>query len=641
MPEKLSILIAGRFFPIAIAIFVALLTILLGEIFLIPVQNELDSKRRINSLAHVATLRAQFDRELNSLIYLNSGIGSYLVVKNRNIQEKEISDILEVLHKSSRHIKNFGVAVGYRLTYVYPLKGNEKAVGLYYPDQPVQWPAIQKIVKSGTPSLIGPVNLVQGGKGLIYRAPLFINGEYWGLLSTVIDADSLLDAAFADATNQNLQFAVRNTASQNMQKDIILGNPDLFSNQEAVSQDINIPGGRWEIAVLAAAPDYQRNLPVYVRMASFLLGIIIAWLAYYLAQSRRKFSQLANRLNGLFELSPLGIALTDMQGRYIEFNNAFEKICGYSKEELNKLGYWELTPREYETQEAKQLEALQSTGFYGPYEKEYIRKDKSRIPLRLNGLMLHGIDGKNYIWSIVEDISESKKIEKMKNEFVSTVSHELRTPLTSISGALGLVASGKLGDLQPQIHSMIDVAYRNSLRLSHLINDLLDMEKLIAGKMSFDIKRHALLPMLHSSIESVSSYAKQYQVEFILSGCTNQDWVETDSNRLQQVISNLLSNAAKFSPPGEEVLISVTRRVNMLRVSVIDKGPGITSEFRSRIFQKFSQADSSDTRQKGGTGLGLAISKEIIEHMHGVIGFESEAGKGACFYFELPAIKPD
>jgi PAS domain S-box-containing protein len=637
MQNKLKEIFVVRFLPLAIAISVALLIVALGEILLISQQKELDSKRRMESVAHLATLRSQFERELDALIYLSSGVGSYLVVRNENIHEKEINEILAVLHQSSHHIKNFGIAKGYRLTYVYPLKGNEKTIGLYYPDVPAQWSSIQKIVNSGKPALAGPINLVQGGQGLIYRSPLFVKGKYWGLLSTVIDADSLFNVAFGATADPNYQLAIRNMDGLKTQGNIILGDPNLFGNKEAVTQNISIPGGQWEIAVLATGAEVQNHLPSLIRLASIMLGTFIGWLLYKLALSRKKFSLLSARLNGLYELSPLGIALTDMQGRYIDFNSAFQKICGYTKDELMKLDYWELTPKEYEAQEAKQLELLRKTGYYGPYEKEYIHKNKGRVPLRLNGLLLKGIDGKEYIWSIVEDISESKKIDKLKNEFVSTVSHELRTPLTSISGALGLIVGGALGRVEPQIVSMLDVAYRNSTRLSLLINDLLDMEKLIAGKMTLDMQQHALLPILQSSIESVSTYARQDQVEFVLSGCTDQEFVFVDSSRLQQVVTNFLSNAAKFSPAESKVQIVVNRIGNKLRVNVIDNGPGISTEFRSRIFQKFSQADSSDTRQKGGTGLGLAISKEIIEHMNGTIGFESEAGKGTCFYFELPA----
>ncbi len=122
------------------------------------------------------------------------------------------------------------------------------------------------------------------------------------------------------------------------------------------------------------------------------------------------------KLRGLYELSPIGIALTDIDGHYIEFNDAFQKICGYSKEELNKLDYWTLTPKKYASEEARQIESLKQTGRYGPYEKEYIRKDGSMVPIQLNGMIVTGQDGRQHIWSIVEDISERKKMEAQVNE---------------------------------------------------------------------------------------------------------------------------------------------------------------------------------------------------------------------------------
>lgn len=233
------------------------------------------------------------------------------------------------------------------------------------------------------------------------------------------------------------------------------------------------------------------------------------------------------------------------------------------------------------------------------------------------------------------DISQRKRIDLMKSEFVSTVSHELRTPLTSISGALGLIAGGVTGELPAQAKQMIDIAYKNSLHLSDLINDLLDMEKLVAGKMHFDLKLQPLMPLVELSIESILAYGAQNQVSFALTEREDVQ-VNVDEMRLQQVMSNLLSNAAKFSPHGTQVEITVRRIDGRVRVEVNDHGEGVPAEFQSRIFEKFSQADSSDTRQKGGTGLGLAISKELIERMNGTIGFRSVPGQGACFYFELP-----
>jgi signal transduction histidine kinase len=195
---------------------------------------------------------------------------------------------------------------------------------------------------------------------------------------------------------------------------------------------------------------------------------------------------------------------------------------------------------------------------------------------------------------------------------------------------------GALGQVQPPMQIMLDIAHKNSLRLSLLINDLLDMEKLVAGKMVLDFSVQALMPLIEQSIESNNAYGAQYKVSYKLTERCDDVQVNVDALRLQQVMANFLSNAAKFSPSGENVQISVSVKEKIVRVAVIDHGPGIPLEFHNRIFQKFAQADSSDTRQKGGTGLGLAISKEYILRMHGQIDFTSKIGVGTCFYFELP-----
>jgi PAS domain S-box-containing protein len=238
----------------------------------------------------------------------------------------------------------------------------------------------------------------------------------------------------------------------------------------------------------------------------------------------------------------------------------------------------------------------------------------------------------------VHDITEHRQLEAMKSGFVSTVSHELRTPLTAISGSLGLIMGGVLGEPPAAMKQMLDIAHKNSQRLGYLVNDLLDMEKLIAGKMYFDLQVQPLMPLLELSLDANDAYGKQYQVSFVVTERADDIQVLVDSVRLQQVLANFLSNAAKFSPAGGQVEITVRRGDADVRVEVSDHGSGIPVEFHKRIFQKFSQADTTDTRQKGGSGLGLAISKELIERMGGHVGFVSSPGQGTTFFFELPIV---
>lgn len=241
------------------------------------------------------------------------------------------------------------------------------------------------------------------------------------------------------------------------------------------------------------------------------------------------------------------------------------------------------------------------------------------------------------LWhGFITDITQRKRLEQMKSEFVSTVSHELRTPLTSIAGSLGLINGEALGPVPAAMREMLLIAQTNSLRLRQLIDDLLDMEKLLAGKMSFIPQRLDLGSFLADCVASHQGFARQHEVQLSLTeGLATH--VMADPLRLQQVLSNLLSNALKFSPAGSQVLLSAQALDGRVRVSVADQGPGIPADFVDRLFEKFSQADASDRRQKGGTGLGLAISKELIERMDGAIGFYPRPNGGSVFWIELPA----
>ena len=249
------------------------------------------------------------------------------------------------------------------------------------------------------------------------------------------------------------------------------------------------------------------------------------------------------------------------------------------------------------------------------------------------------VSGQDEVLCILRDITERKRVDRLKMEFLSVVSHELRTPLTSISGSLALMAAGVTGQLPQQAGTMIEIAHRNSARLVRLINDLLDLQKIESGTMPLHTEPVEVLPLLEQVLEANYAYGSRYGVAFELEAngsARDALRVLADADRLMQVVTNLLSNAAKFSPSGSTVRVEVSRYDGQVRVSVRDEGPGIPEEYQALIFEKFAQVDASSSRQKEGTGLGLSISKAIVEMHGGRIGFETEVGRGTTFYFDLP-----
>jgi signal transduction histidine kinase/CheY-like chemotaxis protein len=275
-------------------------------------------------------------------------------------------------------------------------------------------------------------------------------------------------------------------------------------------------------------------------------------------------------------------------------------------------------------------------------EVEGRRSDGTTLSIELGVSEALTEAGRLFIGTL-RDITGRKQVERLKQEFVSTVSHELRTPLTSIRGSLGLLVGGAAGALPPQTRMLLDVALKNSERLILLINDLLDIEKLDSGKERFELRPIEVSPVVAQALEAVSSLAQVSEIRLEHSAPANQVKVLADRDRFRQVLDNLISNALKFSPKGGTVRIEVTAPEASVRVSVSDQGPGIPEDFRVRVFQRFAQADSSDTKARGGTGLGLAISKTIMDRLGGTLTFDSVPGQGTTFHATLPCLpgQPD
>ncbi len=353
-----------------------------------------------------------------------------------------------------------------------------------------------------------------------------------------------------------------------------------------------------------------------------------------LEKSERKFRLL---VNGVTDHC---LYMVDPQGIIIDWNVGAERLYGYTSGEVLGRSFGCLYP------EAERTAGLAEQNLCRVLEQGRIeieglrvRKDGSQFWASVVVEAIRDASGKVVsIANVQRDFTERRRIEQLKDEFVSTVNHELRTPLTSIAGSLGLLAGGAGGALPAPAARLITIAHANCQRLIRLINDMLDVEKIQSGKMRFEIVPLRLGEVLQRAIDAMGGYATESGIGLELAVEDAVIGVRADQDRLIQVATNLISNAIKFSRPGGLVRVSVARAGRLARFGVHDCGPGIPDEFRSRIFSKFAQADSSDSRQKGGTGLGLVIAKEIVDRHGGRLWFESEPGKKTSFFVDLPLV---
>jgi PAS domain S-box-containing protein len=356
------------------------------------------------------------------------------------------------------------------------------------------------------------------------------------------------------------------------------------------------------------------------------------------------------KLRSLFELSPLGIVLMDEQGRLVEFNEAFRALTGYSEEELKNLDNRALTPPEHQAQEAELLRQARRSGHYGPHEMHYLRKDGTRVPIRMNGVALR-INDRPHIWSLVEDITVQRASEavmvdavaaaeaasKAKSEFLANMSHEIRTPMNAILGMLQLLQKTGLDARQQDYAAKTETAAK---ALLDILNDILDFSKIEAGHQTLEAHEFELERVLRDISVILGANIGDKDIELVFDMDKRvPPWVIGDSLRLQQVLINLVGNAIKFTEFGEVVLTVKLQQVSLEHASLLfevrDTGIGIDKDKLISIFDGFSQAEASTTRRFGGTGLGLAISQRLVRLMGGELQVESERGLGSRFFFTI------
>jgi diguanylate cyclase (GGDEF)-like protein len=263
--------------------------------------NRFEARRKVEMMSFGSLLQTRLTRELGNALFLTGGLKSYLAVREGKLDRREVDAILKKLFEDSRHVRNFGVIVGYRLIYLYPIKGNEKALGLDYRKVPGQLAAVQRVIDGGTPLLLGPMKLVQGGMGLVYRVPVSVKGKYWGLISTVIDADSFFADAFARAKAENVELAIRGRDARGMQGEVFRGDARLFGQSDVELMDVDVPGGKWVMALRGRALSFPPAEVWRLRLLVWGLAAFLGWGVYALLVQRARLARLAmfDALTGL------------------------------------------------------------------------------------------------------------------------------------------------------------------------------------------------------------------------------------------------------------------------------------------------------------------------------------------------------
>jgi PAS domain S-box-containing protein len=342
------------------------------------------------------------------------------------------------------------------------------------------------------------------------------------------------------------------------------------------------------------------------------------------------------RIRLIVESMPIGLIIIDDDGR-IEMNNpSVDRMFGKKQDELQSKYIGSLlgkpdtvTDLEFTT------DLIQKTKNH-VCEMTVTSGYRDSIPIEISMNEFETLEGKRHL-VLVMDVTERHVVEQLKQEFISMVSHELRSPLNSVLGFLEMLPEGIYGELNSTGQEKVSVAERNVNRLIRLINDLLEIDRTEAGRLSMEISDIPIKPLIDRSVDAVKALADKENITIQVSD--SDTIVTADGDRIVQVIVNLLSNAIKYSPAGGKIEVSTLAQEDWLEVRVKDEGRGIPEKYKGLIFEKFQQVDSSDWRQKGGTGLGLAISKAIVDQLNGSIGVESEEGKGSTFWFRLPIKK--
>ena len=543
------------------------------------------------------------------------------------------------------------------ITYIVPEASNKAAIGLDMAHESNRYTAARKAMQTGETQITGPIVLVQDSTktpGFLFYQPFYQTidtppgpereRQFKGLVYAPFVMRRLMEGALA---NENRRVQLRISDQGQILYDELSapeGNYDanpLFD----VSMTVPMYGREWRFDLQTTELFRTFNAskqPAIILVTGLLIDGFILFVFILLTRAReraelrandmtRHYDNEARKLEAVLNTVSEAIITTDKQGFITSLNPAANRLFGATRIGEPIVALFDDAFHDLIAQYA----ANSSQGHSTSFETVAFDRNNDSFPAHVGRQTAQMDTGVIYTYT-VRDLSIEKSADLAKSQFVSTVSHELRTPLTAISGAVALLENQLGASLERNGRRMTDIIRRNAERLNLLVSDLLDLEGFSGGNIRLDKKICNLSRIAEKAISDCAPYADKYNVKLTFTDLTEEATILADQDRIGQVMLNLISNAVKFSEQGSSVQLEmVSRAPDQVCIRVVDQGAGIPDHYRKHAFSRFSQADSSDARQKSGTGLGLSICKAIIDMHNGVIDYESELGVGSTFYFCL------
>lgn len=609
---------------------------------------------------HLNQIRAAFEGNIYNNANLVQGLVA-VIATEPDLDQKRFATVAKQLFKGRHQLRNIGGAPDLVIRLMYPLEGNEAAIGLDFRKNESQRQAALFAKEANKIILAGPVDLVQGGQAFIARLPVFVDSNtdeadhFWGLISTVIDINKLYQDSGLFAAEDTLDIALRGKDGTGESGDFFYGNPNLVNDQPVLAK-ITLPYGEW---MMLAVPkggwpvqgDQEIILTTEILLGSAFIIISLLFVGRLLADRQGIVAELDNQKMALDEHAIVSIA--DVGGIITYVNDRFCSVSGYSRDELLGRNHRIIKSGEHPESFFEELWGTISSGKVWHGEIKNAAKDGTYYWVASTIVPFLNADGRPYQYIAVRtDITADKENEvalklasaeaesatKAKSEFLASMSHEIRTPMTGILGYSDMLLDERLS---PENAEMVSKIKEATTSLLTIINDILDISKIEAGKLEIEKIDFRPTKIVNdvAQLFRQSGAADKRDKLLITTEIPDDfpDMIHADPTRLRQVLVNLVGNAVKFTEQGSVTLKCIHDADHlMLHYEITDTGIGIDDDSQAKLFGDFVQADASISRQYQGTGLGLAICKQLVELMGGEIGVKSQQGMGSTFWFNLP-----